>query len=176
MSEDKTGNYWAFESLLPTGGLPKIRFNDYAPPRPALSPSTRYFYSNEPIIELTLTQRAERVEPLSPEPTWAAGSDPVFVDPLKYAAYIGSVQVLTATELEDDAVLPDTAVFPIMPPQPSFKTARGRELREVSGTTQNACLFTVLVALEWQSPSPEYLQQLQWAFRRASDFLYDVTN
>lgn len=36
-------------------------------------------------------------------------------------------------------------------------------------------LFNVLVALEWQ-PDARYMEQLQWAFRRASDFLYDVTD
>ncbi|MFL5802922.1 MAG: hypothetical protein ACJ8CR_14420, partial [Roseiflexaceae bacterium] len=36
-------------------------------------------------------------------------------------------------------------------------------------------LFNVIVALEW-IPKPETLRRLEWAFRRASDFLYDVTN
>jgi hypothetical protein len=36
-------------------------------------------------------------------------------------------------------------------------------------------LFNVIVALEWQ-PSDGYLRQLKAAFRRASDFLYDVTD
>lgn len=36
-------------------------------------------------------------------------------------------------------------------------------------------LFNVIVALEW-IPTPRRLRRLQWAFRRASDYLYDVTN
>lgn len=36
-------------------------------------------------------------------------------------------------------------------------------------------LFNVIVALEWQ-PSPATYQQIRVAMRRASDFLYDVTN
>jgi hypothetical protein len=36
-------------------------------------------------------------------------------------------------------------------------------------------LFNVLVALEWY-PSKEQIQRLEWAFRRASDFLFDVTD
>lgn len=36
-------------------------------------------------------------------------------------------------------------------------------------------LFNVIVALEWV-PTPQRLRRLQWAFRRASDYLYDVTN
>jgi hypothetical protein len=36
-------------------------------------------------------------------------------------------------------------------------------------------LFNVLVALEWQ-PHDEDLRQLEWAFRRASDLLYDITD
>src|SRR6266540_2925238 len=37
------------------------------------------------------------------------------------------------------------------------------------------CLFNVLVALEWV-PDEAYMRQLEWAFRRASDFLYDVSD
>src|SRR5262249_55091972 len=37
------------------------------------------------------------------------------------------------------------------------------------------CLFNVLVALEW-NPDQAYMRQLEWAFRRASDFLYDATD
>jgi hypothetical protein len=36
-------------------------------------------------------------------------------------------------------------------------------------------LFNVLVAIEW-TPSPDYLAQLQDAFQRASDFLFDITD
>jgi hypothetical protein len=35
-------------------------------------------------------------------------------------------------------------------------------------------LFNILVALEWRADE-DYLQQLRWAFRRASDHLYDLT-
>lgn len=37
------------------------------------------------------------------------------------------------------------------------------------------CLFNLIVALEWQ-PGRRYLDQLTWAFRRASQFLYDVSD
>lgn len=36
-------------------------------------------------------------------------------------------------------------------------------------------LFNVIVALEWE-PDAEDLRQLTWAFRRASDYLYDVSD
>lgn len=37
------------------------------------------------------------------------------------------------------------------------------------------CLFNLIVALEWR-PSRRYLAQLKAAFKRAADFLYDVTD
>ncbi len=40
---------------------------------------------------------------------------------------------------------------------------------------QHLYLFNIIVALEWQ-PGERYLRQLKAAFRRASDFLYDVTD
>jgi hypothetical protein len=40
---------------------------------------------------------------------------------------------------------------------------------------EHVYLFNIIVALEWQ-PSERYLRQLKAAFRRASDFLYDVTD
>jgi hypothetical protein len=36
------------------------------------------------------------------------------------------------------------------------------------------CLFNIIVALEWE-PTESQFARLKWAFRRGSDFLYDVT-
>jgi hypothetical protein len=36
-------------------------------------------------------------------------------------------------------------------------------------------LFNILVALEW-NPSDQQIERLRWTFRRASDFLFDVTD
>jgi hypothetical protein len=51
-----------------------------------------------------------------------------------------------------------------------------RPLAQLAGPDElRLCLFNVLVALEWL-PDQAYMRQLEWAFRRASDFLYDVTD
>jgi hypothetical protein len=76
------------------------------------------------------------------------------------------------------------------PPQPQGREARrerltamGRQLPHRGAPRERTApdkdidlyLFNVIVALEWQ-PDAEYLRQMEWAFRRASDFLYDVTD
>lgn len=45
----------------------------------------------------------------------------------------------------------------------------------VAGFREHAYLFNVVVALEWQ-PDRAFLGQLRWAFKQASDYLFDVTN
>jgi hypothetical protein len=55
---------------------------------------------------------------------------------------------------------------------------RAARIRAAAGepiTRRRILLFNVVVALEW-APDRAYLLQLQWAFRRASDFLYDATD
>jgi hypothetical protein len=54
-------------------------------------------------------------------------------------------------------------------PQPGDFPLRGE------GNDPHLYLFNVLVALEWE-PHEADLRRLEWAFRRASDFLYDVTD
>lgn len=51
----------------------------------------------------------------------------------------------------------------------------GASSAKVTATEQKLCLFNVVVALEWM-PSRRQRGQLEWAFRRASNFLYDVTD
>lgn len=48
-------------------------------------------------------------------------------------------------------------------------------LQPAVGLDGHLYLFNVLVALEW-APDQQDLETLMWAFRRASDFLYDVTD
>ena len=51
----------------------------------------------------------------------------------------------------------------------------GYDVQWRPGEEKRLYLFNVLVAVEWKM-SPGYFQQLQAAFRLASDLLYDVTN
>jgi len=51
----------------------------------------------------------------------------------------------------------------------------GVQVNELLNPERRLCLFNVLVALEWY-PSKQYLRRLEWAFRHASNFLYDVTD
>jgi hypothetical protein len=59
-----------------------------------------------------------------------------------------------------------------IPPNATFRP--GMEGAE-EPVGQMIYLFNVMVALEWL-PNTRDLQQLEWAFRSASDFLYDVTD
>jgi hypothetical protein len=69
------------------------------------------------------------------------------------------------------------------PPQPTdtkprrtyLDSVRPVKLSSESDQYVDLILFNLLVALEWQ-PHKEDLRQLEWAFRRASDLLYDITD
>lgn len=63
----------------------------------------------------------------------------------------------------------------LAPLQKTTQSTRESEDAAIEPSEEILCLFNVIVAIEWR-PDEEYLQQLEWAFRRASDFLYDVTN
>ncbi|HEY0738704.1 MAG TPA: hypothetical protein VGD69_27545 [Herpetosiphonaceae bacterium] len=63
------------------------------------------------------------------------------------------------------------------PSQPKKKKSTAVATRTTTPEKLEAdlVLFNVLVALEWE-PCDDYLRTLEWAFRRASDYLYDVTD
>ena len=70
----------------------------------------------------------------------------------------------------------------IRPPQPVGAAARREQLATLQAVERppepgdlRLCLFNVLAATEWY-PTPATLDMLAWAFRRASDFLYDATD
>jgi hypothetical protein len=70
----------------------------------------------------------------------------------------------------------------ILPGQPVDHATRTQQLQNIAAVDRppdpddlRLCLFNVIVATEWL-PTAAYLSQLGWAFRRASDFLYDVTD
>lgn len=65
----------------------------------------------------------------------------------------------------------------VRPAQPVVAQQRVLQIDAADGLEKSGILylFNVLVAVEW-TPDAAYLAQLEWAFRRASDFLYDVTD
>ena len=105
----------------------------------------------------------------------------VFTEALIHAAYGCSIEMISVNPEGDIAPVgedqqpPDASSLAVLPPRPKSKTDRKDELQKQAGSRRLLCLFNVLVALEWR-PNPAYLRQLQWSFRQASDFLYDVTD
>jgi hypothetical protein len=152
----------------------RIIFDHYM--MPSMSNTDNYFYSTNPVLQLeveaTYDRTSTQINQLgTPGPTVA---DPVFGTSLKWAYCSCKVQPLSTGDASNSQANLPTGVFPVRyvdyaerqtqidPPTPS-------------PTQQLLCLFNVIVALEWQ-PDAAYLLRLAWAFRRASDFLYDVTD
>lgn len=140
-------------------------------------------YADDPVIQLVPfaykeTERPRRV------PSQLARlqeknivvDDPIFDNAIDWP--FREFKVLVQGGASDTAADPgDTrpgVVLGFDPPQP-------RRTSQPDGGAANAtaetriCLFSVIVALEWH-PTKKYVQQLKWAFRAASDFLYDVTD
>ncbi|MCG8347918.1 MAG: hypothetical protein MI924_09085, partial [Chloroflexales bacterium] len=155
----------------------RLGFNRYAPPQ--VSGPARQFYANDPVVELELVRGVARTDTqltrLHASGAQLAGDDLVFGSSLEWAYCEGLLHCLVAPGGAD----PDTLPLGTAPAQPVTQVVRHTQL-EASTVPSSAAplpiiLFDVLVAFEWQ-PDATYLLRLAWAFRRASDFLYDVTD
>jgi hypothetical protein len=128
-----------------------FRFNDFEQAQAAENRVT--IPPRDPIISLeeedTITRhrrQLDKIEEACKQHTGITFDDPLFGDSLDWAYRCYKVV---------DAVATSAGAEPII--------------------QQYVYLFNVIVALEWQ-PGTRYMCQLEAAFRRASDFLYDVTD
>lgn len=140
------------------------------------------FYSDEPVVQLDEElERPRSARQLSclhaekPGKPAPAVADPIFRASLDWAYRAYIVHCLAPYS---DSKLP----LGIKTPQPVDRATRLRQLREIAIVDRpptpddlRLCLFNVIVATEWL-PTAGYLDRLEWGFRRASDFLYDVTD
>lgn len=162
----------------------RIVFNHYA--QPSFDPETVYLYSNEPAVELDpqgppTARNATQLQRLSGKGIQLA-EGAIFGESLTWAYHIYIVHRLSgdaapSVDPDEDGDAPPDEPLPlgVAPARPLTAAARWAAPAPAAGAGQKLCLFNVLVALEWQ-PDERYLNQLEWAFRRASDFLYDVTD
>lgn len=181
--------------------LTRIIFNRYAVP--TVADPDNHFYADDPIIQLDAIPFKADMQPrrtnrqLALLPTQSLPfPDPLFGESLAwpYCGYI--VQRLTPPIPSPDAAADDQR-FPraqppgITPERPVDYQTRLEQLADLQSAASadalanvpprdaeaplTICLFNVIVALEWR-PEARFLRRLAWAFRRASDFLYDVTD
>lgn len=152
----------------------RIIYNLY--PQPDFSTHNLYLYGNEPALRLDEIQVTERnsaqLERLGA--TTLPIDDPLFGNSLGWA-FRGYI-VHRLQESADDAInMPAGST----PPQSVDQETRRRQMEKPRSAErdkgQRICLFNLLVALEW-NPSRRYRRRLEWAFQRASDFLYDVSD
>jgi hypothetical protein len=146
-------------------------------------PNIEYRYTNQPAIQLISVDGPEN----APEQTQrnsvqqarlnrkqVEALDSIFGTSLdwKYRTY--TIQALSSNNRNEllDLAPPteiDRAALDKLSQAESLDNAR------TNVSNDRILLFNVIVALEWL-PDQGYLRQLQWAFRRASDLLYDVTD
>jgi hypothetical protein len=154
-------------------GHKSIIFNNYA--QLSFAGPMVALYTDDPVVRLeedqtyfrTNAQKGRLNAPQRPRLT----GDPLqlFGTDLDWAYRRYIVHLLSMTGDGTDASLP----LGLAPAQPISDLSRTAAPTEQD--PQQLYLFNVIVALEWH-PNQRYLQQLQWAFRRASDFLYDATD
>lgn len=132
-----------------------------------------YIRSNEPVVQLVEQESFLRVQRQCDKLVGKklADADPIFGGSLNWAYHKYTVQRLSPPNGQTD---PDV-MLGTLPAQPLVVKNGKLAGAEGASTKGTLCLFNVLVAMEWQ-PNQEEMQQLMWAFRRASDFLYDVTD
>ncbi|HEX6291497.1 MAG TPA: hypothetical protein VFZ66_20105 [Herpetosiphonaceae bacterium] len=147
--------------------------------------SAVYLRSNDPVIQLEVAPYQpndvpQRVEPQREElerlqrQGTIKFEDLVFGNALDWPFYEYKVTNLSKLKPGPEAPSTPAEVWGTAPSQP---VPDGSEIAATDGHHPYAysCLFSVIVALEWEA-TPEYIEQLKWAFRSASDFLYDVTD
>jgi hypothetical protein len=140
-----------------------------------------YLYADDPVIQLEPfaydEQRLPRRVPSQLERLRQKGitlDDPLFDSSIEWPFREFKVLVQGAAPGANDG---DTRPGRVLGFDPSQPRRSRLPAPESSGQTAETriCLFSVVVALEWHA-TPKYVQQLKWAFRNASDFLYDVTD
>lgn len=148
-------------------------FNLY--PQPNFQPEERYLYTNDPVLRLdevhSATRNSAQRETLRQQA--APDNHPLFGGNLDWAFRGYIVHRLLGGDDPADALAGTAPVQAVDQPARRHQIEQQWLADRTSG--QPLCLFNVIVALEW-IPSPRYLRRLQWAFQRASDFLYDVSD
>jgi hypothetical protein len=126
---------------------------------------------DDPVVHLGLSESGPpRIKSIPPGVRFRV-NNPLFGSSLDwvYRGYIVHRLPATGAGAQEDEQGRDGA-----PPQPipsSAEQAGG----DAAPQADYIYLFNVVVALEWR-PSTDDLRELEWAFRRASDFLYDVSD
>lgn len=153
-----------------------IIFNSYPPPSDIRDQV--HFYADDPVVQLNESnsfrrnkaQRETLVKQRLPE----LASSP-FGRTVDWAYREYSVQRLFSQDAEAEP-LGNAVSAPVNAVQRQDELLKASRVRRRSRSSDSYLyLFNVIVALEW-IPDPVYLRQLEWAFRRASDLLYDVSN
>lgn len=149
----------------------QVYFNRYnlfnTTPNPAPSGNTDW-YTNQPIMQLSNPQLTQRVPSQTALLTnWSLpNANLLGLQDLNWAFCVYDLQQQLATSANADD-LPNAPL--------AYAQVQATHTTTQSTPATKVCLFNVLVAIEWV-PSANELNQLQWAFRRASDFLFDVSN
>ena len=153
----------------------RMIFNHYTLP----DDTTAGYYADEQVVQLDAgtefprtSRQLRALGALDPQPV-ASGS--VFGDSLNW----GYREYIVHRLLNSDE---GTDPLGKRPPQPVSAATRAAQLATLTIVDRppqpedlRLCLFNVLAATEWYA-TPDTLDMLAWAFRRASDFFYDATD
>ena len=142
---------------------------------PANSDATNFFYPHLPTVELVCVNEHPRTKAQTTGMPKSTASAWKLNDPFKvaFAEYIVH-RLDTSTDAvlgNDPSVLEDAASHASHP----VGQLASLNASELPANLPHLYLFNVIVALEW-TPNEQYLRQLRWGFKRASDFLYDATD
>lgn len=160
-------------------------FNLYPTPDTQQTPGVTYLYGNDAVIELiephgeASVHLRHRAQAHSPQQT-LPDAHPMFGSALDWAYREYIIRRLWDADGQGNPL----GNSPGMPVDPAAREQQLREAhsrlersrsQQVSPRDERLYLFNVIVAPEWR-PGEEYMERLEWALRRASDLLFDVTN
>jgi hypothetical protein len=182
---------WIFDTI--TGGSSFV-FNSHSVPSVSFGLDTS-FTTDRPTIRLIIAHQAKRhatqVTRVMAASTSSSSAAPGKLgDWQKIAATIydsyllsrpsGAAQKSTIEPLL--AISEHRPILGAIPEQPLSQSDQGNAIAGLMGPwsdipqLRRLCLFNMIVACEWWPISSVYERQFAWAFRRMSDFLFDVTD
>lgn len=160
----------------------RIVFGRYKRPAPATTKAIQV-YANDPVVRLTeggvFLRNERQLARLRDRAVMLPSDGALFEASLEWAYRAYIVTRLSSLDQEEAATIAPAVPLPlgVAPVQPVSQRERRKQIKQLQPRSQPLplCLFNLIVALEWH-PSQRRLHQLAWAFRRASDFLYDATD
>jgi hypothetical protein len=187
MSDSGSGKTWKeTRGDSPSNSWPEQLFNDYAPPNRQPIPGRVRYFTNDPVVRLSVDFWANRQQVAPDDPArpdvllkgtsvFSYKDSGVIYNDIwwRYAGLGAFISRESVSDPQEQLI----SSLGQLPEQPRDQNIRQEQLQKVTDSISDRIwLFNVIVAFEWWPLGAEVERQIHWLCRNASDFLFDVTD